>query len=61
MKNKTPHRGTYSWQVVFFDKYDRMKSSLTIKADSFDQAVVWAKSQITWGERVCIDGITYLK
>ena len=54
-------RGEYEWQIVIFDKSNRIKSGRTIRADSFDEAVKKATGLIQYGEAVTVDGRRFTK
>ena len=54
-------RGEYEWQVVIFDSLNKIKEGLTIRADSFDDAVKKAKGLIQYGEAVTVDGRRFTK
>ena len=60
-KSKRLDRGEYEWQVVVFDSLDKIKEGLTIRADSFDDAVKKAKGLIQYGEAVTVDGRRFTK
>ena len=59
--SKRLDRGEYEWQVVIFDSLDKIKEGLTIRADSFDDAVRKAKGLIQYGEAVTVDGRRFTK
>ena len=59
--SKRLDRGEYEWQVVVFDSLDKIKEGLTIRADSFDDAVRKAKGLIQYGEAVTVDGRRFTK
>ena len=59
--SKRLDRGEYEWQVVVFDSLDKIKEGLTIRADSFDDAVKRAKGLIQYGEAVTVDGRRFTK
>jgi hypothetical protein len=54
-------RGEYEWQVVIFDKLGKRKDDMTIRADSFDEAVKKATGLIQYGEAVTVDGRRFTK
>ena len=54
-------RGEYEWSIVLFDSADKRKDSLTIRANSFDEAVKKATGLIEYGERVTVDGRSFTK
>ena len=59
--SKRLDRGEYEWQIVLFDSRGKRKDDLTIRADSFDEAVKKAQSLIQYGERVTVDGRSFTK
>ena len=59
--SKRLDRGEYEWQVVVFDSLDKIKEGLTIRADSFDDAVKKAKGLIQYGEAITVDGRRFTK
>ena len=59
--SKRLDRGEYEWQIVIFDKSNRIKSGRTIRADGFDEAVKKAIGLIQYGERVTVDGRSFTK
>ena len=59
--SKRLDRGEYEWQIVIFDSLDKIKSSRTIRADDFDDAVKKATGLIQYGERVTVDGRSFTK
>ena len=54
-------RGEYDWQIVIFDRSDKIKEGRTIRADSFNDAVKKATGLIQYGERVTVDGRSFTK
>ena len=54
-------RGEYEWTIVLFDKNDKRKSDRIIRADDFDEAVRKALRLIEYGERVTVDGRSFVK
>ena len=61
-KVKSLDRGEYEWSIVTFDSLNRRTgSTLTIRADSFDEAVKKATGLIQHGERVTVDGRSFTK
>ena len=54
-------RGEYEWSVVIIGANDKIKSSQTIMADSFDEAVKKAQGLIQYGEAVTFDGRRFTK
>ena len=54
-------RGEYEWTIVLFDKNDKRKSDRTIRADDFDEAVRKALRLVEYGERVTVDGRSFVK
>ena len=54
-------RGEYEWSIVLFDSADKRKDNLTIRANSFDEAVKKATGLIEYGERVTVDGRSFTK
>ena len=54
-------RGEYEWTIVLFDKNNKRKSDRTIRADDFDEAVRKALRLIEHGERVTVDGRSFVK
>ena len=54
-------RGEYEWDVVIIGSNDKIKRSLTLRADSFDDAVKKAQSLIEYGEAVTVDGRRFTK
>ena len=59
--SKRLDRGEYEWQVVIFDKLNKRKDDMTIRADDFDQAVKKATGLIQYGEAVTVDGRRFTK
>ena len=59
--SKRLDRGEYEWQIVLFDSRNKRKDDLTIRANSFDEAVKKAQSLIQYGERVTVDGRSFTK
>ena len=59
--SKRLDRGEYEWQIVLFDSRGKRKDDLTIRADSFDEAVKKAQGLIQYGERVTVDGRSFTK
>ena len=59
--SKRLDRGEYEWQVVIFDSLNKIKEGMTIRADSFDDAVKKAKGLIQYGEAVTVDGRRFTK
>ena len=59
--SKRLDRGEYEWQVVIFDRLDKRKDDMTIRADSFDEAVKKAQGLIQYGESVTVDGRRFTK
>ena len=59
--SKRLDRGEYEWQVVIIDNLNKIKEGLTIRADSFDDAVKKAKGLIQYGEAVTVDGRRFTK
>ena len=59
--SKRLDRGEYEWQVVIFDKLNKRKDDMTIRADSFDDAVKKATGLIQYGEAVTVDGRRFTK
>ena len=59
--SKRLDRGEYEWQIVIFDKSNRIKSGRIIRADGFDEAVKKAIGLIQYGERVTVDGRSFTK
>ena len=54
-------RGEYEWQIILFDSRNKRKDDLTIRANSFDEAVKKAQGLIQYGERVTVDGRSFTK
>ena len=54
-------RGEYEWDVVIIGSNGKIKSSQTIKADSFDDAVKKAQGLIQYDEAVTVDGRRFTK
>ncbi len=59
--SKRLDRGEYEWQIVLFDSRNKRKDDLTIRANSFDEAVKKAQGLIQYGERVTVDGRSFTK
>ena len=59
--SKRLDRGEYEWQVVIFDSLNKRKDDMTIRADSFDDAVKKATGLIQHGEAVTVDGRRFTK
>ena len=59
--SKRLDRGEYEWQIVLFDSRDKRKDNLTIRANSFNEAVKKAQGLIQYGERVTVDGRSFTK
>ena len=59
--SKRLDRGEYEWQVVIFDSLNKRKDDMTIRADSFDEAVKKATGLIQYGESVTVDGRRFTK
>jgi len=59
--SKRLDRGEYEWQIVLFDSRGKRKDDLTIRANSFDEAVKKAQGLIQYGERVTVDGRSFTK
>jgi len=59
--SKRLDRGEYEWQIVLFDSRGKRKDDLTIRANSFDEAVKKAQSLIQYGERVTVDDRSFTK
>ena len=61
-RTSTRHdRGEYEWAVVIIDSNNRPKRSLTLRADSFDDAVTKSLSLVNHGEAVTVDGRRFVK
>ena len=61
-RTSTRHdRGEYEWSVVIIDSDGRPKRSLTLRADSFDDAVTKSLSLVNHGEAVTVDGRRFVK
>ena len=61
-RTSTRHdRGEYEWSVVIIDSNNRPKRSLTLRADSFDDAVTKSLSLVNHGEAVTVDGRRFVK
>ena len=54
-------RGEYEWSVVIMDDNNRPTKSLTIRADSFDDAVSKSLSLGKIGQAVTVDGRRFTK
>ena len=54
-------RGEYEWDVVILDDKARPKRRLTLRADSFDDAVAKSLSLVNHGEGVTVDGRLFTK
>ena len=54
-------RGEFEWDVVIIGANGMIKTSQTIKADSFDDAVKKAQGLIQYGEAVTVDGQRFTK
>jgi len=54
-------RGDYEWDVVIMDDNNRPKRSLTLRADSFDDAVAKSLSLVKIGQAVTVDGRRFTK
>ena len=54
-------RGEYEWDVVIMDDAGRPKRSLTLRADSFDDAVAKSLSLVEIGQAVTVDGRRFTK
>ena len=54
-------RGEYEWSVVIMDDNNRPTKSLTIRADSFDDAVTKSLSLVKIGQAVTVDGRRFTK
>ena len=54
-------RGEYEWAVVIMDDNNRPTKSLTIRADSFDDAVTKSLSLVKIGQAVTVDGRRFTK
>ena len=54
-------RGEYEWSVVIIGSNGKIKSSQTIMADSFDDAVKKAQGLIQYSEAVTVDGRRFTK
>jgi hypothetical protein len=54
-------RGEFEWDVVIIGANGMIKTSQTIKADSFDDAVKKAQGLIQYGEAVTVDGRRFTK
>ena len=54
-------RGDYEWDVVIMDDNNRPKRSLTLRADSFDDAVKKSLSLVKTGQAVTVDGRRFTK
>jgi hypothetical protein len=54
-------RGEYEWDVVIMDANDRPGKRLTIRADSFDDAVTKSLSLVKIGQAVTVDGRRFTK
>ena len=59
--SKRLDRGEYEWQIVLFDSRNKRKDDLTIRANSFDEAVKKAQGLIQYGERVTVDFRSFTK
>jgi hypothetical protein len=59
--SKRLDRGEYEWQIVLFDSRNKRKDDLTIRANSFDEAVKKAQGLIQYGERVTVDDRSFTK
>ena len=61
-RTSTRHdRGEYEWSVVIIDSNNRPKRSLTLRADSFDEAVKKSLSLVDIGQAVTVDGRRFTK
>ena len=61
-RTSTRHdRGEYEWSVVIIDSNNRPKRSLTLRADSFDDAVTKSLSLVKIGQAVTVDGRRFTK
>ena len=54
-------RGEFDWDVVTFDASGARVKQLSIKADSFDEAVQKAQTLVQIGEAVTVDGRRFVK
>ena len=54
-------RGEFEWDIVTFDASGARVKELTIKADSFDEAVQKAQTLVQIGEAVTVDGRRFVK
>ncbi len=54
-------RGEYEWDVVIMDSNNRPKERLTLRADSFDDAVKKSLSLVDIGQAVTVDGRRFTK
>ena len=61
-RTSTRHdRGEYECSVVIIDSNNRPKQSLTLRADSFDDAVKKSISLVEYGQSVTVDGRRFTK
>ena len=61
-RTSTRHdRGEYEWAGVIIDSNNRPKQSLTLRADSFDDAVKKSLSLVEIGQAVTVDGRRFTK
>ena len=61
-RTSTRHdRGEYEWSIVIMDSNNRPKRSLTLRADSFDDAVKKSLSLVEIGQAVTVDGRRFTK
>ena len=61
-RTSTRHdRGEYEWSVVIISASGRPERSLTLRTDSFDDAVAKSLSLVEIGQAVTVDGRRFTK